>query len=107
MKTRRAKTEERSPDNVRLVLTLYIAGGSPNSEQAKLNLGHLCRELSQTPDVEVVDLLQEPERALENNIIVTPTLVKKAPAPIQHVVGNLSDTRRVRAALGLGDAPSK
>ena len=50
-------------------------------------------------DLEIIDLLAHPLRALADEIIVTPTLIKLLPLPVQRVVGNLSDTSQVLLAL--------
>ena len=61
---------------------LYIAGDASNSAQALANLTALCREhLPDRHDIEVVDVYQEPKRALADGIFMTPTLVKLAPFP--------------------------
>jgi hypothetical protein len=49
--------------------------------------------------VEIVDLSQTPGRAREDGILVTPALVCLAPRRAL-VLGNLSDTAAVLAALG-------
>lgn len=51
-------------------------------------------------DLEIVDLLLEPLRAMVDGVIVTPTLVKLFPLPLQRIVGNLNDTTKVLLALG-------
>jgi len=48
----------------------------------------------------VVDILQEPLRALVEGILVTPTLVRLSP-PVRHIVGDLRDRGIVLRALGL------
>lgn len=45
--------------------------------------------------IEVVDLLQDPQRGLADGMIVSPTLVRISPEPKQIVMGNLSDLSRV------------
>jgi circadian clock protein KaiB len=86
-----------------LVLRLYVAGAGPNSERARANLEALRGELEDDGwRLEVVDVLEEPLRALQEGVLVTPTLRKLAPPPEQTIIGDLSDSARVRAALGLG-----
>lgn len=81
---------------------LYIAGGAPNSVRALANLYTICRtHFPESHRIEVIDVLKEPLRALEEGILVTPTLEKLAPAPEVHVIGNLSDEEEVLRALGL------
>jgi circadian clock protein KaiB len=48
-----------------------------------------------------VDVTREPERALEDKVLLTPTLIKVAPAPARKIIGNLSDTPTVLLSLGL------
>ncbi len=84
------------------VFQLYVAGGAPNSVRALANLYALCRtHFPESHRIEVIDVLQEPLRALGEAILVTPTLVKVSPAPTLHIIGNLSDEEEVLRALGL------
>lgn len=81
---------------------LYIAGRSTNSALAMDNLQALCRKyLPDNHEIEVIDLLIEPMRALTDGILVTPTLIKTSPPPARTIIGNLSQTETVIAALGL------
>lgn len=83
-----------------LVLRLYVAGNAPNSLRAVANAKAICEEhLTARCELEVVDLLEHPRRALADGIIVTPTLLRLHPLPIQRVIGNLSDTRQVLSTL--------
>jgi circadian clock protein KaiB len=67
------------------------------------DLRALCRrELGEAVDLEVVDLYQQPELAERDGVVVAPTLVRLAPAPVRRVVGNLSDEARVMRALSPG-----
>lgn len=92
----------------RPVLKLYVAGQSPNSARAVKNLQTICHtQLGGAATIEVIDVLKEPERALADNVVVTPTLVKTAPAPRQVIVGSLSKTDEVLSALGLASLPGQ
>jgi circadian clock protein KaiB len=83
-----------------LQLRLYIAGNAPNSVRAISNLKAICDEhFASACALEIVDLLVHPQRAFADGIIVTPTLVKLAPLPVQRVIGTLSDTEQVFQAL--------
>lgn len=82
---------------------LYVAGDAPNSVQAIANLKALCREhLPERHTIEIVDVVQQPERALTDDVLLTPTLVKLSPAPVRRIIGNLSQTQVVLNALELG-----
>jgi circadian clock protein KaiB len=83
-----------------LVLRLYVAGTAPNSLRAVANAKAICEEyLTARYQLEIVDLLKHPRRALADGIIVTPTLLRISPMPIQRVIGNLSDTNQVLSTL--------
>ncbi len=85
-----------------VVLRLYIAGGAPNSVQAIANLEAICREyLKSGHKLEIVDVLEHPQRAMAEGVLVTPSLAKLSPKPTANVVGNLSDKAKVLLALGL------
>jgi len=85
-----------------LILRLYIAGNAPNSAAAKANLEAICnRSLdSRESEVEIIDILEEPLRALEDGVLVTPTLRKITSPPVS-IVGSLNDHDAVKQALGL------
>ena len=51
--------------------------------------------------IEIVDVFKEPERALDDGIFLTPTLVKLLPLPIRRIVGTLSESDIVLRTLGL------
>ena len=82
-----------------LSLRLYVAGNAPNSVLAIANINAICAAHFEGHELEIVDLLKSPLRALADGIIVTPTLLKLAPLPVQRVIGNLSDTAQVLLAL--------
>jgi circadian clock protein KaiB len=85
----------------RLRLRLYIAGHAPNSLQAIANAKAICDEhFASAHELEIIDLLEHPLRALADGIIVTPTLLKLLPLPAGRVIGNLSNTKQVLLTLG-------
>jgi circadian clock protein KaiB len=88
----------------RLVLRLYVAGDGPNSTAARANLRRILAPFDAAMySLEIVDCLREPMRALQDGILVTPTLVRLEPPPERTIVGSLSDTARVVEALGLDE----
>jgi circadian clock protein KaiB len=91
-----------TPVTTVVVMCLYVAGRAPNSVKAIANLEAICRRhLKKGYKLEVVDVCEHPLRALNDGILVTPSLAKMSPAPAANVIGNLSDTGSVLAALGL------
>ena len=88
-----------STDSTRLRLRLYVSGNLPNSMRAIANAKAICGAHFVLHDLEIVNMLDEPHRALADGIIVSPTLLKLLPLPVVRVVGDLSDTGRVILAL--------
>jgi circadian clock protein KaiB len=81
---------------------LYLAGNTPNSAEARANLGALCRRhLPGRYKIEVVDVSRQPNRALADGIYMTPSLIKLEPSPVRMVVGSLSNSASLLRALGL------
>jgi circadian clock protein KaiB len=84
------------------ILRLYITGNSLNSQRAIANLLKLCKEeLSNQYKVEIIDVLEEPQRAEREKILVTPTLIKQLPPPLQRIIGDLSNREKVICGLDL------
>ena len=85
-----------------VVMRLYIANSAPNSAKAVANLAAICKEyLQDNFKLEVVDVLEFPQRALADGILVTPSLTKLSPYPSAKIVGNLGDRASVLHALGI------
>ncbi|MDQ3031269.1 MAG: circadian clock KaiB family protein [Myxococcota bacterium] len=83
-----------------LLLRLYIAGNAPNSLRAVANAKAIClAHFAAAHELEIIDMLEDPRRALADGVIVTPTLLRLSPAPILRVIGDLSDTPRVLLTL--------
>jgi len=81
---------------------LYVAGDSPNSARAKLNLQRLCEtHLAGRHAIAVVDVLANPMGAVTNGVFATPTLVKRGPGAVRSILGDLSKTSDLLAVLEL------
>jgi circadian clock protein KaiB len=80
-------------------LRLYVAGQTPKSIAAFTNLKkeHLAGEY----EIEVIDLIKEPQLASGDQILALPTLVRKLPSPIRKIIGDLSNTERVLVGLNV------
>jgi circadian clock protein KaiB len=98
------------PNAAHYRLRLFVSGSTPRSARAIQNIRALCEEkLHGRYELEVIDIYQHPEHVKPEQIIVTPTLVKKLPLPFRKIIGDLSDKERVLVALDLipRDAPAK
>ncbi len=83
-------------------LRLYVAGHTPKSIMAFDNLKKLCEEhMPGKYHIEVIDLLKDPQLAKGDQIIATPTLVRKLPPPLRKIIGDLSNTLRVLVGLNI------
>jgi circadian clock protein KaiB len=81
-------------------LTLYVAGQTPKSLQALVNLKKICAEhLEGRYSIEVVDVAKHPQVAIENNILALPTLIRRMPTPIRKLIGDLSNTEKTLVAM--------
>jgi circadian clock protein KaiB len=95
------RTSMKSADD-EWVLRLYVAGQTPKSINAFKNLKAICEDkLNGTYQIEVIDLLVNPQLAGDDQIFATPTLVRKLPIPVRKIIGDLSDTERVLVGLDL------
>lgn len=84
------------------LLRLYVAGQTPKSLTAFSNLKKICEEhLAGRYQIQVVDLLENPQLASGDQILAIPTLVRKLPEPVRKIIGDLSNTERVLVGLDL------
>jgi len=83
-------------------LRLYIAGNTPKSMAALVNLKKYCEEhLKDEYKIEVIDLLVHPQLAAGDQILAIPTLVRKVPVPIRKIIGDLSNEEKVLVGLNI------
>lgn len=84
------------------ILKLYVAGQTPRSLAALSNLKKICdTHLTGHYTIEVIDLLENPKFAEEDQIIAIPTLIRKLPEPERRLIGDLSNTERVLVGLNI------
>ena len=90
-------------ERVTFKFTLYVAGDTVNSWEAVSNLTALCQaHLPDQYEIELVDVLRNPKRALKDHVLMTPTLIKFSPSPIGRIIGTLHPSQPVLQALGIG-----
>jgi len=83
-------------------LRLYVAGQTTKSLAAMANLKRVCEEhLAGRYEIEVIDLLVNPKLAAGDQILAIPTLVRKLPAPLKRIIGDLSNTDKVLVGLDI------
>ena len=87
------------------LLRLYVAGQTPKSVLAFTNLKQICEEhLLGRYEIEIIDLLENPQLARGDQILAVPTLVRRLPEPIKKIIGDLSNTERALVGLDLRPA---
>jgi len=97
-----------TPPTVQWELRLYVAGESPTSVTAVINLKKLCEtHLAGNYRIEVIDLLKNPRLSVDDQIVAVPTLVRKLPTPMRKIIGDLSNGERTLVGLQLRQAPKE
>jgi circadian clock protein KaiB len=103
------RRQEGDPDVTNRLLRLYIAGPSATSRRAEENLRRL-RDVAKAQnglEVEIIDVLRNPELAEQAAIIATPTLAYEHPVRPRRIIGDLSDVERVLDFLGIESEGNK
>ena len=89
-------------DRTKHVLRLYVTGMTPKSTRAIANVRKLCEKyLEGSYELDVIDIYQQPTLAKGEQIIATPTLIKKLPLPLRKLIGDMSHTERFLVGIAL------
>lgn len=90
-------------------MRLYVAGDNQKSRTALANLTRLCdAHIGEGRyEVEVIDLMKNPQLAKADQILAIPTLVRKIPEPVKRVIGDLSNAERAMLALDLSELETR
>ena len=89
-------------------LRLYTTGVTPRSSRAVANVRRLCEtHLPGRYALEIVDILQQPERLQEDQVLAAPTLIKRQPLPARRFIGDMSRTEVILKGLDLPTEPTK
>lgn len=84
------------------ILKLYITGSTSRAAKAIVNIRNLCENhLNGRYQLEVVDLSQNPALAQIEQIVATPTLIKKLPLPLRRFIGDMSRTEHILLGLDI------
>ena len=88
------------------LLRLFVTGKTPRAEKAIANLRLICeQDLGGQYELEVIDVLENPDVAEAEKILATPTLIKRLPPPLRRVIGDLSDKEKVLLGLDVWPNP--
>jgi circadian clock protein KaiB len=97
----RRKTAPRRK-KAKYLLRLYVTGTTGKSVRAIQNVRRICEEhLQGLYDLEVVDIYKNLPLARGDQIIAAPTLIKRLPAPLRRLIGDMSDEQRVLVGLDI------
>jgi circadian clock protein KaiB len=81
---------------------LYITGQTPRSERAIAQLSQLCnRVLADRYQLQIIDVLEQPELAEQDRVLATPTVIKTVPPPQRRIIGDLLDDDSVLHELDI------
>ena len=90
------------PKQAKYLLRLYVTGTTGKSMRAIQNVRRICEEhLRDLYDLEVVDIYKNLPLARGDQIIAAPTLIKRLPAPLRRLIGDMSDEQRVLVGLDI------
>jgi circadian clock protein KaiB len=83
-------------------LLLFVTGMSVGSVKAIANIKDICdKYLEGRYNLEIIDIHKYPHSMFENDIIASPTLIKKSPAPVKKLLGDLSNRTKVLHTLSI------
>jgi circadian clock protein KaiB len=89
------------------LLRLYVSRSTSKSKAAVDNIHRMCEEhLKGRYNLEVIDIHEHAQLARDEQIVAVPTLIKRLPAPLQRLVGDMSDLNKVLFGLDLKVRPS-
>lgn len=81
---------------------LYVAGQSARSKETIREVSALCDSaFDENYNLQIVDIFEEPELAIEQGIIATPTFQKLSPDPKRKIVGPLANRSDVLRMLDM------
>jgi circadian clock protein KaiB len=84
------------------ILRLFINGTTPASNLALDNLRTILEgELKGKYELDIVDVSKDPKSLREENVVALPTLIKKLPLPVRHIIGNMTNREKVLVGLDL------
>ncbi|MGD9108882.1 MAG: circadian clock KaiB family protein [Gammaproteobacteria bacterium] len=85
----------------RQVLKLYVVSDTAISKKVIKNIKQFLKEAKIEYSLEVIDVLENPELAVDAGVAATPTLVKEAPPPVKKIVGIINDKKKLFDGLGI------
>jgi circadian clock protein KaiB len=86
----------------KIILRLYVTGLTASATQAIACVQSLKEHLGEDQvEVEIVDVLDHPLRAVKDDVYATPTLIRFNPAPMRRVFGSFTSVQTLVDSLQL------
>ena len=88
-------------DEKEIILSLYVSDMNINTQKAILEIKKYIKEIEKHVfKLEVIDILEQPDRAVEDGVLATPMIIKENPPPIMRVI--LDFTEKEKLVMGIG-----
>ena len=102
------RPERRKTPSPTVELVLYVNKVWVTSTRARENLDQILdRFVRSHVHLQIFDVAEEPLAGEEDQVVFTPTLVKRSPPPRAWVVGDLSDHKLVMSLLDMSGVPRR
>ena len=101
-KTTEESCKENESTGKEYKLRIYVAGENEKSQKAIQKLEKICKEhLQSNYEIEIIDLVKNPQLAAGDQIFAIPTVIRKLPPPMKKLIGDLSATEKVLVGLDI------
>jgi circadian clock protein KaiB len=88
--------------NGKFIFKLFLAGQTPRAEKTLQMVRAIFDDaLKDQYDLSILDVMQNPGAAEDENVFATPTLIKIRPEPAKRIMGDMSNKERVLIPLGI------
>jgi len=85
------------------LLGLYVSGDTEKNRKSISTVRQICdAHLKGKYEIEIIDVMETPQKAFTDNIIATPSLLRKLPVPLRKIIGDLTDREKVLKGLEIG-----
>lgn len=90
----------------RCILKLFVVGKTLQKNEALIQelKKALEGEFSMNYELQIIDIFETPELALEEEVLATPTILKTIPKPIERILGDVKNITKVLVSLKLRES---
>jgi circadian clock protein KaiB len=84
------------------IFKLFIVKDNPKSQSLVERVQRLLKDvLGENYQVDIIDILENPELAMRDKVIASPTLIKVSPLPQKRLIGHFNDNEKIISGLNL------